>query len=538
MLWVDPGVLLTHAWSLCLAEDGASSTRAIADYIPTQCFDAQRDFVLDEGKRLTALCPRQTGKTESCLFRLVRRMLLTDRAKCVFIAPSREQAYGIIWQRLKTLLEKLDVAATYREDSLECTFSHNGSKLLLLGAADKSDINRCRGQQFDSVIIDEAGVYPGALLNALVHEVIEPALNARDGDLVLAGTANGYCLGPFYEITRTGSISGIPYRDRDTDEYQGRDGWSCHHWTMADGAVVPTIANVYRNALLDKARQGMADDDPRWLRERCAVWARDNSKNVYVYRAHDEATGAEWNRWDPPRDADGWAVLPTEFSNWLYAVGFDVGYEDPCAVVVLAWSFQDPQRRIFQVHEFSKRGLNTRAVAQVFLGPSLNIEKPVGGILGKMPWPEAITGDVAGSGKILLEDLRTEYGLQVDPAPRAGGDKITMQEVCNGLLAEGRLKVLKDSALETQLTTLQLREDESRKLSERKGERNDAADACLYALRGVKHFDVTEATVAAALARPEPKRRGDLLQHFALGTTTQPDDDLPPEQDIFLDDAN
>lgn len=441
----------------------------------------QRGFVIDPGRRLAALVARGGGKTTAGKARLVLRMLRTPKARCVYIATTRAQAEELLWIPLKDLIEKLGIEATFNETKLRVTFRRNGATLRLVGADDKREIEKLRGQPFHEVGVDEAASYDTQLLEHLIYRIVGPRLGDYGGCLWLIGTPGHVLQGPFYDVSRTASPIARRWEDRGKPEYADWQRWSLHTWNLADGApYVVAMANLWAEALREKEANGWSDQNPVWKREYLGQWAADDTENVFRYRAHDES-GAQWNQWSPEIDPrTGFAVLPP--GDWRYVYGIDCGHGDPMAVVVFAFS---PQERILrQVYNFERRGMYAKPIAELFLGEELNHDNP-SGLFGATGWPDAIVADTAGLGDALLDELSNVYGIKIAPAVKK--DKNDAIELFNGDLIDGRVKILANSSLEEQLLTLQWAEDQYGKIKENKAQANHSTDAAIYARVAAYH---------------------------------------------------
>lgn len=455
------------------------------------CHPKQRQFVLDDGRRIAALTSRGCGKTTGSRARLLRRMLRTSKARVLFVATTREQAEHLMWGPLKDLLEKLGIEARFNETKLRCTLRRNGAILRLVGADNKHDIEKLRGQPFHEVIIDEAASHAPHLLENLLYRIIGPRLGDYGGRLVLVGTPGHVLAGPFYEATRPGTEIGRPYEDRSDPEFAGWKGWSTHHWELEDGApYVPEMARLWKEALVEKEANGWSDDHPVWLREYRGRWAADGTENVFRYRPHLD-DGHPWNQWDPERDPrTGLAKLPDDRPGWLYVYGMDLGHSDPFALEVFAFNPAIGDRTLYHVYEFHKRGMYARPIAELLLGVGDDGEpRPAEsprGLIGETDWPVAAVADMASLGGALLKELANVYGIRIEPAEKK--NKFDSIELANGDLLDGRIKILKGSVLEEQLMSLQWDVDDYGNLKESRSARNDAADAFIYARRAAQHL--------------------------------------------------
>lgn len=408
-------------------------------------------------------------------------MLRTPKAKCLFIATTRQQAEELMWPPLKELIEKLGIDAIFNETKLRVTFRRNGAQLRLVGADDKKEIEKLRGLPHHEVGIDEGASYDKALLDSLINRIIAPRLGDYGGCLWVIGTPGHNLSGLFYDVTRTASEVSRRFEDRESPEYAGWNKWSTHYWSLQDGApFIPAMARLWAEALVNKDANGWSDNHPVWRREYLGQWAADDTENVYRYRALLD-DGSAWNQWSPPKDPrTGFATLPP--GSWRYVYGLDMGHGDPMAIVVFA--YESTERVLRQVYGFERRGMYAKTIAELLIGEELNTDK-LGGLFAATGWPDAIVADTAGLGDAMLDELANVYGIRMAAAEKKS--KFDNIELFNGDLIDGRVKVLKGSSLEDQLLTLQWAEDQWGKIKENKAQANHSTDAAIYARKVAFH---------------------------------------------------
>ena len=451
--------------------------RVIAD-----CHRKQGWYVADPSLWITAIVGRGGGKTTGQKARFILRMLRTPQARCVYIATTRVQAEILLWGPLKDTLERLGFQVgrdvTFNETKLLCTFTRNRARLRLVGADDKREIDKLRGQPFHEVCIDEAASFPPALLDNLIDRIISPRLGDFNGTLCMIGTPGHDLRGQFYDATRPGAVHDDgtpihrPWEERHLPEFADWKGWSSHSWSLddPDAQKIPALRSIWARDLEIKARNRWGDDHPIWVREYLGRWAADDSENVFKYRPHD-AEGNPWNQWDPERVGPlKFAKLPDGL-DWNYVLGMDLGHADPFALVVLAFSPSDPTRTIYHVFEFAKTKMYARTIAELLIGPGLDAHRP-SGVLGVTGWPDGMVADLAGLGDTLLDELREVYGIRIAAAEKGFKYKAPAIELCNGDLVDGRIKILKGSMLEKEMVQLQWVVDEYGRLTENKAQAN------------------------------------------------------------------
>lgn len=480
-----------------------SDWRAHDRRILASCHPKQQAFAQDPARRIVARVARGGGKTTGGRARFVRRLMQTREASCLYIATTREQAQLLMWEPLKELLDELKIRAKFNETKLWCSLLRNGSRIRLVGADNKRDIEKQRGIPNHEVGIDEMSSYPKDLLEHLLYRILGPRMgDFANSTLWMVGTPGHLLRGPAYEITRTGSPLHRRFEDRNLPEFANWQKWSFHSWNLSDGAeYVPAMRRLWAEAQIEKEANGWTDDNPVWVREYLGQWAADDSEQVFRYRPHTE-TGEEFNQWDPEIGPGGIAKLPKQFSEWRFVYGIDLGHSDPLAVVI--WAYSPEEGILRQVYGLERREMHVRSIAQLLIGPDLDTQN-LGGLFGVTGWPDALVADTTHLGGMFLDELRSVYGIRATPAEQK--HKHDSIELFNGDLIDGRIKVLKDSSLEAQLVELQWDEDQYGKLRENKTQANHSTDAALYARMAAAH-QYKDAQPAAAKPRGDYRNAG------------------------------
>jgi hypothetical protein len=488
----------------------------LVDRMVAECHPEQRDFVLDDGFLIAALVGRGGGKTTGGDVRFLRRMLTTQGARCLFIARTRQHAKSLIWADTKKMFTRLgfveDVDIIFNETELVATLTRNGSSLQLAGADKLAFLEPFRGISWHEIGIDEGASHPDHIITYLIDEVAGPRLL---GALWIVGTAGRRLKGRFYEVTRRGSTESRPYRDR--EQFPGWVKWSFHKWSL-ESAIDATRDRPIRKLLeIQEAQRkliaasGWTDETPAKRREIDAEWASDETINVYKYRVHDE-NGQIWNQWDPERVGPmRLAKLPEHLSNWVLAVSMDPGFSDPTAINAFAFSYDDPTHTLYHVFCFEQTALYAQLIANLLIGPERKLEEPAGLIGALGVWPNVMVADPAHQmAEAILAELLNVYHIHVEPAQKGYRYKVGAIDVVNGELVGGRIKVLKDSALEDQLVDLQWDESRTGEQIERKGQPNHSADTLVYARAALAPFlsDGAPAPEPPPPSAPDPRAAG------------------------------
>jgi hypothetical protein len=468
------------------------------------------------------------------MIRALRKLARIRGGRLVYCASSRPMAAELMWDPLKNACEGLGLEVgrdiDFHETKLKLTFRSTGATYRLVGVDDKGEIDKLRGQPFDEVHVDEAGIYPPELLQRLLYQILMPRIGDRLGAIVMGGTPDHIMRGPFYEFTRPGATDKDghplhrPYADRESPEFADWPelGWTSHAWSLDDvvalpdaAAKYPALVNLHRDHLAIKAASRWSDENPTWLREYKGRWAADNTEHVFKFRPHRD--GAPWNEWDPLGGERGGtplhlekaiAALPKDFKEWRYVYGADLGSADPFALNIFAFAPADPERRIFHVYAFERTGMYARSIAEIVLGPESvsrvlagkNVE-PFDGLYRLTRYPDA---SVIDADKNHIDELQNVYGVRFTKSEWKRELKFGAIELVNGDLVDGRLKILKGSPLYVQLQELQWQEDSWGNLQENKAQSNHSTDCLVYARKAIATMFETGAVEAPAAASPKP----------------------------------
>lgn len=131
---------------------------------------------------------RQVGKTESTAVKALHAALLKPGCTILLIAPTLRQSSILFW-RIKNLIARLaDLRSLVTRETQTTVHFLNGSEIIALPAGPTGET--IRGYSADLIIMDEAAYIPDK-----VFEAVEPALAAKNGQLILISTpfgANGY----------------------------------------------------------------------------------------------------------------------------------------------------------------------------------------------------------------------------------------------------------------------------------------------------------------------------------------------------------
>lgn len=408
--------------------------------------EPQVEFVKDRSKLKAAVCSRRAGKSYSLAYEIADACEANEFALVPYITLTRDTAKNIIWPALRDVCKRRGLNVEFKQNTGDVVFP-NGSRVILRGCDDKNQIEKLRGPAYPLAVIDEAQGFPPYLME-LIDDVLTPATMDYDGSIIVTGTPNAICAGPFHDIT-TG-VSG---------------GWSVHSWTVRDNWKMAEKVGIYdkeeglayaRNWLADyQKRKGWDDKHPTFLREYCGLWVQD--QDAQVYKLHDHNLVDRFNE--------------SEADDWQYVLGMDLGYNDPSSFVILAYSADNGI--ICSVESWQETELTPSELCVVVEG------------LDKKYKFESIVADAGGFGKGYVEELRKTYSLPARPASKR--DKYTGIQLTNDSLANRTIRIVRHSNQELidQMRMLQWDEKAAERRDPKEDRRtpNHLCDGFLYGVR-------------------------------------------------------
>jgi hypothetical protein len=457
----------------------------------------QRRLEGDPSPRIAVRSARQVGKSTAAMLIACIRCLEHAQSDWVVVGLTRPSVKRIYWSALQKLNDKdkgFDLGLKFQFQELTATFP-NGSRIFFVGGDNWAEIEKLRGGRYHGAIIDECKSFPLAIFEALLQDVLEPALMGQAGQLYLIGTPGDQLVGEFYLATceppvlRGERWSNKPFG---VDEWVSKAAlWSFHRWTLRDNDVKfvdPRTGlefTLWDKALKIKADRGWADDHPTWRREYLGEWVATDGRLVYRYRPHvHDYTPLADTRWGLPEKAHA-AGLKT-------VVGFDFGTRDGTAIVVWAYSLTSPD--LWEVYSEKRKALPGQKLT---VGDIAAWYKEVEAEYGPFEgWP----ADWAGLATMVMDTLGDEHGVYLEPAEKK--QKNDFIEMFNSDLDAGYIHIRRGSELAKEMLAHRWADKHLLRVKDEHGERdvlntekrreddstpNDLCDAGLYSFRWSRH---------------------------------------------------
>lgn len=143
----------------------------------------QTEVARSQKRFRTCVCGRRSGKTFLAVRELCYHARIPNR-RVWYVAPTRSQAKGLVWDQLKDRLIKLNWIRKINESDLSITLQNNS--IIELRSGDAYD--RMRGYSVDFVAMDEfADIDPDAWFS-----VVRATLSDRNGRALFISTPKGF----------------------------------------------------------------------------------------------------------------------------------------------------------------------------------------------------------------------------------------------------------------------------------------------------------------------------------------------------------
>jgi len=397
-------------------------------------FPAQAAFIRDPSRQKAALCTRRAGKSFGIACYLFKEAYENPGVQCLYLALTRPSAKAIMWPLMNKVNKFLDIGARFHHTDLTITLP-NGSTIKLSGAdANEEQMQRLLGQANKLIAIDECASFK-PYIRTMVYEVLKPTLVDYAGTIVLIGTPGTLSAGLFFDIT-TGTEA----------------GWSIHRWNTYDNPYM--VHNWTDEVAQLRALNPHIDQTPGFRRHYLGEWVIDDENSVYKF--------------NPSRNL--YTELPQ--GEFTYILGVDLGWEDPTAIVLGAYSDTSPHFYIVDVWK-KQYALLSEVAAKI------------NGYMESYAVAHVVVDDAS---KQAVEDMRARFAIPFEAAIKRG--KYDFIGIMNDDFVMGHIKLCEETGQELieeygnliwQLNAGGVRSEDVRC-------ENHIADAALYCYRHAKHY--------------------------------------------------
>lgn len=341
----------------------------------------QREIATDPHRFRVAICGRRFGKTYLSMRELARFAREPGRT-CWYIAPTRAQGKGIVWDALKEKLIRLNWVEKINESELTITLRNNSE--ISIKSADAYD--RMRGFSVDFAVFDEF-----ADMDPDVWTVVRPTLSDRGGHVLWIGTPKG---------------SANWARDIFDMALQHPDSWRSWQYTTLDGGRVPQEEVELARAEMDERmfRQEYMATFEEFAGRIYYAFDRANIKSLQVDQPEQILVGMDFNI-DPMS-----AVIAVRLSDELHVIDEIRMFSSNTNEMVQELRSRYPRSRITVYPDPASRQRKTSAGGHTDLSILQNA-----GFVVKAPLAHDQVRDGINAVNARLCDARGYRHLSVDP---------------------------------------------------------------------------------------------------------------------------
>ena len=357
-------------------------------------FKKQRDVFKSDSPYKCKRVGRRGGKSYEAATALTHEAMKYRGSTPLYVTTTRQDARDIMDPAFDMLNEKFKLGMNQNKATGDITLP-NGSRIMMRGAATLREINKLRGPAYPGVVIDEVQNF-GPDLHYLIDQVCEPAVAQYHGWISVSGTPPPAQYGAFWDI----------------DQGKYAKAWEHFHWTFLDNPTLPDPEGFLQRVL---ERRGWTEGHPGYQREYLGLWVRDDHA-----RAFDLS---------PERDCIKEFDV-THAWDWQYVMGIDIGYNDPCAYVVIAWSAKLGYAVVIDSFEESEMG-------------SMEALTHAERMCAKYPINEIAIDAGGGGAKMIQKDWEKLTSLPVEAAKKS--HKASQVSTINGDLRAGKLKIARQN---------------------------------------------------------------------------------------------
>lgn len=367
--------------------------------------DGQKRFIFakrgNEISRYTAiLAHRRWGKTRGTLMYESNRASLKKDYRFAYITSVRLVSKSLSYPIINSLSEENEWGVKFNSKEYVYTWPETKSVCHLWGADQEKFADKVRGQQYDSVIIDEAQGFYFIDLRWFTEQILTPTLVDRSGRMFMQGTPGDICAGFYYDVCvkkkykKWVVIESLPFEN-------------------------PVTEKQLKNELnLLKEDDPEIENEPYIQREYFGKWVEDNRKNVIKISVNNYLY--EWRR--EPSDR--------------FILGIDIGFNDPSAFVVATENHERYEYLIY-LEAFEKKEMLLHEYIEIINEyqaryPGIRIVCDPGGNSKVLRASDAV------SSKTLAEELR-KHGISVETAEKK--DRRMHIERLNSEAIRGLIKI-------------------------------------------------------------------------------------------------
>jgi phage FluMu gp28-like protein len=321
----------------------------------------QARLLIDTGKRIVVIFPRQSGKTTTLAVRIIWYAAETPRTTSLIVAPGLRQSM-IVMDRIHAFL--MTIQKSVRREMLArmqrtVIWFKNGSQIVAL----PNSPNLLRGYTASNVICDEAAFFREDEL--VFYSVLFPMLQTTQGTLIASSTPWGKD-STFYRFTQDLAFK--------------------KHWIKIDDVVK---AGLTTQAFVDEMKQRTPTE--RFRREYLAEFVEDE----LAYYPTKLITQCQDSELVPI--TDDW-TKQVKAPPGRYFLGVDFGKkQDYSAIAIIRWNTKDQYAELVGIVRFPLETPYASVIGYVKL------------ICDKLQRAEKVFADQTGVGEYIVEEMKNAH---------------------------------------------------------------------------------------------------------------------------------
>ena len=164
-------------------------------------------MIKSKKRRIVCSCRRRFGKTTAIVISIIERCLVSEKLKVYYGSPQLNQTRAILSQVMDHIYMYAPNLKPKYNTQDGCYVFENGSKIFLFGAKDTSELDKCRGQEANILVLDEYAHFKYRP-EYILKEVLLPMLLTTRGKLVISSTPSKDLTHPYFNLIREAQIKG------------------------------------------------------------------------------------------------------------------------------------------------------------------------------------------------------------------------------------------------------------------------------------------------------------------------------------------
>lgn len=152
-------------------------------------------------RKVVCSCRRRFGKTTAIVIALIEKCLAQTGLRVYYGSPQLNQSRAILSQVLDHVYSYAPLLKPKYNTQDGCYIFDNGSRIILFGAKDTSELDKCRGQEADILVLDEYAHFKYRP-EYILKEVLMPMLFTTHGKLIISSTPSKDLTHPYFNEIR------------------------------------------------------------------------------------------------------------------------------------------------------------------------------------------------------------------------------------------------------------------------------------------------------------------------------------------------